>query len=177
MRCVSVIRRPLYGFKYRPAFFPNGLKGVFPIPSVKEGGIDRPFPPVYRAVTPIRIPRVGPSPRPRQAPERGFVVSGLCNGLTDDSDDGFPLPAPALISPCRGSIGLLVGFVVRLMVGGAAHLGGCTNPALSCHSRWRGIAPALTHLWTAIRETPKAFATAVCVPYFFNSWSGFMGLE
>ena len=55
------------------------------------------------------------------------------------------------------------------------HLGGCTNPAFSCHSRWRGIAPALTHLWTAIRETPKAFATAVCVPYFFNSCAGVMG--
>ena len=32
-------RRPLYGFKYRPAFFPNGLKGVFPIPSIKRGGV------------------------------------------------------------------------------------------------------------------------------------------
>ena len=121
---------------------------------------------------------VGQTLLSRQAPARGFVVSGLCNGLTDDSDDGLPFPYPAFRCPRGGSTGLLVGLVIRLMVGGAAHLGGCTNPALSCHSRWRGIAPALTHLWTAIRETPKAFATAVCVPYFLSNWLGvIVGLE
>ena len=57
------------------------------------------------------------------------------------------------------------------MVGGASH-GGGTRPAFNCHTRCCGIAPALTHLCTAIRDTPKAFATAVCDPYLLTSCLG-----
>jgi hypothetical protein len=40
-----------------------------------------------------------------------------------------------------------------------------TFPALNCHTRAAGIAPALTHWLTAPFVTPKALATAVWLPY------------